>query len=101
MVMNIAQNVERGAKFVPNKPAILFESQTLTYQDLNEQVNRAANSLRALNVKKGDRVALFLPNIPEFVIAYLGIQKLGAIAVSISAALKSDEVKFILNDCSG
>lgn len=100
MVMNIAQNVERGAKFVPNKSAILFEGKIFTYQELNERVNRAANGLRALDVKKGDRVALFLPNIPEFVIAYLGIQKLGAIAVSVSAALKSDEVKFILNDCT-
>ncbi|WP_416309785.1 class I adenylate-forming enzyme family protein [Spirulina sp. 06S082] len=98
--MNIAQNVERGAKFVPNKSAILFESKTFTYQELNERVNRAANGLRTLGVSKGDRVALFLPNIPEFVFVYLGIQKLGAIAVSISAALKSDEVKFILNDCT-
>ncbi|MGK7927269.1 MAG: AMP-binding protein, partial [Spirulina sp.] len=84
--MNIAQNVERGAKFVPNKSALLFEGKTFTYRELNELVNRAANSLQALDVKRGDRVALFLPNIPEFVFAYLSIQKLGAIAVSVSAA---------------
>jgi len=98
--MNIAENVERSRRFFPHKPALIFEQKTWTYRELDEQANRIANLLQALGVQKGDRVALFLPNIPAFVFAYLGIQKLGAIAVSVSAMLKSDEVKFILNDCT-
>jgi long-chain acyl-CoA synthetase len=98
--MNIAHNVERGARFFPNKAAILFEGKSITYQELARMASRLASGLNGLGVKKGDRVALFLPNIPEFVISYLGILKIGAVAVSVNAMLKSDEVKFILKDCS-
>lgn len=98
--MNIAQNVERGRRFFPQKLALLFEGQSFTYKALDQMANRMANGLRALGIDRGDRVALFLPNIPEFVISYLGIQKIGAVAVSINVMLKRDEVKFILEDCT-
>jgi long-chain acyl-CoA synthetase len=98
--MNIAQHIERGRRMFPDKPALLFEGHTITYQDLDQQANRCANGLRALGLQRGDRVALFLPNIPEFVIAYLGTLKLGAIAVSLNAMLKHDEIMPILRDCS-
>ncbi|MBR8838433.1 MAG: long-chain-fatty-acid--CoA ligase [Stigonema ocellatum SAG 48.90 = DSM 106950] len=97
--MNIVQNVERGSCLFPNKPALIFEGKYFTYKDLNEMANRVANGLRGLGIEHGERVALFLPNIPEFVISYLGIQKIGAIAVSVNTSLKSDELKFILDDC--
>jgi long-chain acyl-CoA synthetase len=97
--MNIAQNVERGARFFPNKAALVFESRSITYQELDCLASRLAGGLSRLGVKKGDRVALFLPNIPEFVISYLGILKVGAVSVSVNAMLKSGEVKFILRDC--
>ncbi|WP_392534401.1 class I adenylate-forming enzyme family protein [Nostoc sp. C117] len=98
--MNIAQNLELSCYLFPNKPALIFEEQCLTYQDLNEMVNRVANGLRDLGIRRKDRIALFLPNIPEFVISYLGILKIGAIAVSINIMLKTDEVRYILNDCA-
>lgn len=98
--MNIAHNLERGARFFPNKTALIFEGKSFTYKQLDRLANRVANSLRGLGISRGDRVALFLPNIPEFVIAYLGILKIGAVAVSLNVMLKSGEVKFILNDCS-
>ncbi len=56
--------------------------------------------MQGLGIKRGDCIALFLPNIPEFVISYLGILKIGAVAVSINVMLKTDEVRFILNDCA-
>ena len=96
--MNITQHIERGAKFFPEKTALIFEDKAYSYLELNQLANRVANSLVKLGVKSGDRVALFLPNIPEFIIAYLGILKIGAVVVSVSAMLKSDEVRFILND---
>ncbi len=66
-----------------NKVAIIFEgergdSQKLTYYDLYRQVNKFANVLRSLGVKKGDRVAIYLPNIPEIAIAMLACAKVGA-----------------------
>ncbi|GAB6041228.1 long-chain-fatty-acid--CoA ligase [Endothiovibrio diazotrophicus] len=97
--MNIADNLERGARLFPEQAALLFEGKRYSYRLLNELGNRMANGLRKLNVARGDRVALFLPNIPEFAIAYFGIQKVGAIAVSLNASLKSEEVRFIADDC--
>ena len=51
-----------------------------------------------LGVKKGDRVAIFLPNIPQFVVAYFGILKAGAVATSISPLHREREVEYQLND---
>ena len=98
--MNIAKNIERGHSVFPEKIALVFEEQSFSYKALNEMANRMANGLKALGISRGDRVALFLPNIPEFVISYLGIQKIGAVAVSINVMFKRDEVKFILDDCT-
>src|ERR1041385_4813832 len=96
--MNIAQHVERAAKLFPDKPAILFEGAQLQYGDLNQRVNRLANALQAHGVQRGDRVALFLPNIPQFAVCYYAVLKVGAIAVSISSAYKSEEIRYIVND---
>ncbi|XWK91757.1 MAG: long-chain fatty acid--CoA ligase (plasmid) [Phormidium sp.] len=96
--MNIAQNIERGRRIFPQKTALLFEGEKFTYEQLDEQANRVANGLQRLGIQKGDRVALYLPNIPQFVWAYFGIQKIGAVAVSINVMLKRDEVWYILND---
>ena len=96
--MNIARNLERARLFFPDKNALIFEGKSYTYRQLDEDVNRLANGLKSLGIEKGDRVALFLPNIPGFVIGYFAIQKLGAIAVSVNAMLKREEVKYIVND---
>lgn len=96
--MNIAQHVERGARLFPDRPALHFERQMFSYADLNAASNRAANGLAMLGIERGDRVALWLPNTAAFIIAYLGIQKLGAVAVTINNALKAAELQFILKD---
>ena len=96
--MNIAQHVERAARFFPDHPAILFEGSDLSYRELNLRANRLANALKAHGVGRGDRVALYLPNIPSFAVCYVAALKAGAIAVSINSIFKSDEVKFIVND---
>jgi long-chain acyl-CoA synthetase len=96
--MNIAQYVERAAKFFPDRTAIIFEGTQVLYGDLNSRANRLANALTANNVQRGDRVALYLPNIPEFAVCYLAALKAGAIAVSMSSLFKSEEVQYILND---
>ncbi|MFL5802593.1 MAG: long-chain-fatty-acid--CoA ligase [Roseiflexaceae bacterium] len=96
--MNIAQHVERAARFFPDKPAILFEGAQLRYSDLNQRANRLANALKANGVRRGDRVALYLPNIPEFAVCYCAILKAAAIAVSINAIFKSEEVRYIVDD---
>jgi len=83
--MNIAQSVERAAHWFADQPAILAEGATITYRELNADASRLANALRAHGVQRGDRVALYLPNIAAFAVCYLGALKVGAIAVSINA----------------
>jgi long-chain acyl-CoA synthetase len=96
--MNIAQNIERAAAHFPDQPAILFEGQRISYRELLTQVDRAARGLASLGVGPGDRVALFLPNIPAFPIAYLATVKLGAIAVSVNSMLTTGELRYVLED---
>jgi long-chain acyl-CoA synthetase len=96
--MNVTQNVERAAKFFPEKEAIIFEGRKIRYGELNRSANRLANALKSNGVGQGDRVALYLPNIPEFAICYIATLKIGAIAVSVNPMLKSEELKYILND---
>jgi long-chain acyl-CoA synthetase len=96
--MNIAQSVERSAIFFPEKTAILFEGRQISYRELNQTANRLSSAFSAHGIKKGDRVALYLPNIPAFVFCYLAAVKIGAIAVSVNPMLKADELKYLLND---
>lgn len=97
--MNIFGALERNNNRYPEHEAIVFGSERLTYEQLHERVCRLSSALRELgNLEKGDRLALFLPNCPEFVICYHAAVRLGAIAVSLNVMLKHDEVKFILAD---
>jgi long-chain acyl-CoA synthetase len=96
--MNIAQHLDATARHAPARPAILFEGATLAYGELAAAVDRAAHGLAALGVAAGDRVALLLPNIPAFPVAYLATQKVGAIAVSINAMLTTEEIDYVLDD---
>ncbi len=96
--MNIAQHLERAERHFPNKPAIIFEDQEITYAALHERVNRVAHALVALGVDRGDRVGLFLPNIPEFAVVYLATQKVGAVAVSANVMLTADELRYLMQD---
>ena len=70
----------------------------LSYRELDEDSNRVANILRALGVEKGNRVILFLPKSLIFVIAYLAIHKIGAIAVPLDPGFKKPEMAYLLKD---
>src|SRR5947209_6251483 len=96
--MNIAQQLDRAARHFPDNAAIVFEQQVLTYADLRAGVDRTAYGMQAMGVDVGDRVALFLPNIPAFPIAYLAVQKIGAIAVSVNCMLTAEELHHVLTD---
>ncbi len=83
----------RGAK-----PAILCGDQVVTYQDLCENVNRVGNALRSLGVGMEQRVALLLPDSPEYVFAFFAALKIGAIAVPLSTFLQGEDYEYLLND---
>jgi long-chain acyl-CoA synthetase len=97
--MNLAYDcLEKNALRVPNRPAVIDAPNIVyTYSDLNDRVNSMANALKSLGVKKGDRVALYLRNIPEFIVAFFAVTKLGAISVPFNIMLKKMEINYILN----
>ncbi len=90
--------LDQSADRVPNRIAIIFEGMELTYSELRELSNRFATALYALGVRKGDRVAIHMTNCPQFVIAYFGILKTGAIFTPLSPHLVAREALDQLND---
>jgi benzoate-CoA ligase family protein len=83
----------------PN-PAIVFESRQISYDELRTRTLSMAKAITALSVPKTERVAILLHDSPEFIEAFIAICSLGAIAVPINMALRVDEQRTILNDCS-
>jgi len=90
--------LESSAKRFPKKTAIVCGQQEVTYAKLDALSNHFAKSLLSLRIQKGERVALFLPNTPEFVIAYFGALKAGAVVTAISPLNREREAKYQLCD---
>jgi benzoate-CoA ligase len=78
--------------------ALLHEGGVITYGEVAGNVNRCGNALRGLGVTSGDRVVLLLPDGPEFVYAFWGAMKIGAVPVAVSTMLRPRELEHILND---
>ena len=97
--MNICEHLSGPAQISPRKTAILFESHTLTYEQLDELSIAAADQLGRVGVNAGDRVAIMLPNVPAFAVWYYGALRRGAIAVSLSTRLAESEITFAVEDC--
>ncbi len=76
---------------------LLFEEEKVTFDRFNEQVNRVANSLLRLGMKKGDKVAIMLSNCPDFLYLWFGIAKIGAVMVPINVSWKGELLVYILN----
>lgn len=79
-------------------PAIIYYGREITYRELDHMSEGFANVLRGLGVAKGDRVAVFLPNCPQFHIAFFAILKLGAVYVPVSPLSKEYELSHQLDD---
>jgi long-chain acyl-CoA synthetase len=82
----------------PKKTCIRFQGASLTYAQLDDLSSRFASALLSTGVKKGDRVAIFMPNMPQFVMSYFGTLKAGGIVVPCSPLYKSKELEFQLRD---
>src|SRR5450756_1654531 len=88
---------EATAKFGA-KAAMVFYGREISFRELREHTDRLAGALADLGLKKGDRVALYLLNSPQFVIAYFAALKLGCTVTPISPVYTSHEVRFQLED---
>ena len=73
--------VEASARDYPNAPALQFFGRTTSYRELQQQIERAAAGLRAQGVKRGDPVAIVLPNCPQHIVAFYAVLRLGAVVV--------------------
>jgi long-chain acyl-CoA synthetase len=90
--------LEQAAKRYPKKSAVLIGEREITYAQLDCFCNQFANELLKLGIEKGDRVAIYLPNIPQFVTSYFGALKAGAVVTAISPLHREREVEFQLCD---
>jgi long-chain acyl-CoA synthetase len=90
--VNLAHLLADGALDHPERPALFFEDEAISYRELERHAAVAAGALRTAGVRAGDRVAIKLPNTPAYVAAYLGALRLGAIAVPLNVLLAPPEI---------
>ena len=95
---SVGQVFDEATAREPGRAAVVFYGREITYRELREATDRMAHALSALGVKKGDRVALYLLNSPQFIIAYFAALKCGATVTPISPVYTSHEVRYQLKD---
>ena len=95
--MNIAEFLTISSTVCPDRMAIIFDNKRYTFSQLNERVNRLANALKKLGVKKGDRIALLQVNCNQCVETCFATAKLGAIYLPLNFRAKEDEQEFMIN----
>ena len=97
--MNLAQILTDAAQRDPEQIAVRLDDFALNYGLLEQAAMRMAGILRQHGVTAGDRVALMIPNVPHFVVAYYGILRAGAIVVPLNVLNRRREVEYYLRDC--
>lgn len=96
--VNLAAVLAETAKHASERTAIIFGAEHISYGRLWSETRAYAGALRDLGVGVGDRVAVLLPNVPDFPRAYFAILSLGAIVVPVHALLKGEEIAYVLQD---
>ncbi|MDH3943579.1 MAG: AMP-binding protein, partial [Anaerolineae bacterium] len=90
--------LEKTAKTHPDHACTVFKGAEITYKEMNDVTDRLAAGLHSLGVKKGDRVGIFIPNTPQFVIAYFAVLKLGGVVVATNPLYTEREIIHQVND---
>lgn len=96
--MQINTILDDRAQEFPEKVYLYAGDSQITYKQLHQRVNRIAASLLELGVEKGDRIALYLRNTPNFIYSWFAINRIGAAIVPINTSLLANETAYILND---
>ena len=89
---------DRMSERYPNRTALLYLGERFTFARLRELSDRFAGALSGMGIQKGDRVMLYIPNCPQWVIAFLAIQKIGAVMVPVSPIYTSHEINYMIAD---
>ena len=95
----LAQILTRAAGRFGNKPALVTDTRTLSYAELDALSDRVAAALAARGIARGNRVSLYAQNSWEWIVAYHGILKAGAVVNPINVMLTAKEVRYVLGDC--
>ncbi|MFH1359455.1 MAG: AMP-binding protein [Candidatus Omnitrophota bacterium] len=90
--MKVQQILKDTTNRFSQKPAIIYKDTSISFQALYENVLKLASALRELGARKGDRIAIYLPNVLEYIYSYLAIFTLGAVGVPLDFMLKTDEL---------
>lgn len=90
--------LEEAARNFPDRPCTIFKGAVINYREMNAITDRLAAGLSDLGVKKGDRVGIFIPNTPQFVMAYFAILKVGAVVVATNPLYTPREIEHQAND---
>lgn len=96
--ISVSEALANSARRDPQRPAVTIGQTTLSYAELDAAVSRLATALVKEGVSPGDRVALWMPNVPQFVISYFAILRAGGVVVPVSTLLGLDEVTYILQN---
>jgi long-chain acyl-CoA synthetase len=96
--ISLSDLLRKTAEKYPNKPSTVYFDRAISYKDLNNTVDKIATALSRMGVEKGDKIALLLPNIPQFTMAYYATLRIGAIETAISPLYKEREVEHQLTD---
>ena len=94
----LLQRIDQAGSQFGDQPAILSDNGNLTHHEVKRLSSRVAQSLEARGVRKGDRIALYAQNGPEFVVLYLGIVRAGAVVVPINLLINTPEIAHVLGD---
>ncbi len=100
MIPLIHSFLEASARRCPENEAVVHGKDRLSYQDVERRANQIARWLFDRGVKKGDRVALVLRNSADYICAYYGALKVGAVAVPMNTGIEASEMEQILVDCT-
>ena len=96
--INLRQLLEDAVQNHADRIALITERQRITYGQLDRAVNAVAALIKQSGVGKGDKVAVMLPNIPEFVYCYFGALKIGAVVVPLNTSSTPSELTYLLNN---
>jgi long-chain acyl-CoA synthetase len=96
--MNVADEFTNAALYYPTKKALIFGDTNYSYAELHRIIKSVAGYLLHLGVSKGERLSLYMPNRPEWIMFYYGIAAIGAITVCVPGAYKRDEMTGVVTD---
>jgi 2-aminobenzoate-CoA ligase len=94
--LTLGQMVDRAAARFPDRTAVVFKQERISYADLKRRADDFARGLLALGLRAGDHVVLWMPNRVEWNVANLGIAKIGAVTVTCNSRYKALEVEYVL-----